>query len=138
MAKTLFTYTGLDQIKLDRDDRSCYCSFKIFWKETGEQLAEIITNRSLEGRWIDTENGLKQVAGTCQYHLPGTLQGIRKALRALAAERIGLAIDELEYKFAQKFESFPELTDDDHKAMQHDAEFIAKNAQLKTIFEALS
>lgn len=93
MAKTLFTYTGFDQLKLDRDDRSCYCSFKIFWKETGEQLAEIITNRSLEGRWIGTENGFKQVAGTCQYRLPGTLQGIRKALRTLAAEHIGLMID---------------------------------------------
>jgi hypothetical protein len=43
----------------------------------------IIKNKALEGRFVRSEDGTyQQIAGTCDYHLPTSADGMRKALRA--------------------------------------------------------
>lgn len=86
-----FYYTGLDSLKLDKSERGTYCTFAIFHRESGVKLAEIITNASLCGSWHWTKRGdLVQDAGTCQYSLPKSVAGIRKALRARAFDEVNL------------------------------------------------
>lgn len=89
-----FYYTGIDAIKLEKSERGTYCTFSMFHRNTGVKIAEIITNASLCGSWHWTPRGeFVQDAGTCQYSLPSTSAGIRKALRAKALDRAALAVD---------------------------------------------
>lgn len=95
MAKKFFTFSGLEQLDAQKDELNFYCRFAIYWRETGEKLAEIITNRSFCGSWHYQENtGLYvQDAGTCQYSLPSTKMGVQKALKSKAIVYAGLMID---------------------------------------------
>lgn len=89
-----FYYTGIDALKLDKQDRGTYCTFSMFHRESGVKIAEIITNASLCGSWHWTPRGeLVQDAGTCQYSLPSTAAGIRKALKVKALDRAALAVE---------------------------------------------
>ena len=71
-------------------DLPAYCRFTIALKaRPNEPLHSIITNASGCGRWkLDADGTYKQTRGTCQYSIPGTSQGIRKALRAELKERL--------------------------------------------------
>lgn len=87
MMKTYFTYSksiGEFCNAVDSTDLPHYMRFQILDKETGEILDEIITNASGCGRWVyDESTGqYAQRRGTCQYAIPRTPAGIRKALRA--------------------------------------------------------
>lgn len=95
MPKQRFTFTGLEQLKQDKSEIGTYAIFRIFWRETGEKLAEIITNSSLCGSWhYQEKTGLYvQDEGTCQYHLPNSEMGVRKALMARAARNLALRLD---------------------------------------------
>lgn len=150
MAQYKFTYAGLDQIKMDRDERSYYCSFKMFWKPTGELLSEIITSKDFNGRWVEDRGGYKQVAGTCQYRIPKSAMGVRKALKALAVENISLDLDNLISEYIT--ENAVEIVFHDDGSVEHvenpnfaaaveaakdNPEYKARRAHLLELLEAL-
>lgn len=72
-------------------DLPAYCRFTIALKaRPNEPLHSIITNANGCGRWVydETDGTYSQRRGTCQYAIPGTSQGIRKALRAELREQL--------------------------------------------------
>lgn len=95
MAKNKFSYVGIGYLSTELSERPFYMHFKLIWKETGETLASIITNRSGCGRWTALGGEYRQVAGTAQYSLPSSESGVRRALRVMAAERIVAELDTL-------------------------------------------
>lgn len=93
--KFKFSQSLKDFFELDANDLPYYVRFQIIWRETGEILAEIITNRSGAGRWVfDESTGMyQQIRGTCQYSIPRTVHGIRKALKRELADELLNAAD---------------------------------------------
>lgn len=85
-----FSQSLKDFFELDTNDLPYYVRFQIIWRETGEILDEIITNRSGAGRWVyDDSTGMyRQIRGTCQFGIPRTIHGIRKLLKRDLAEQL--------------------------------------------------
>lgn len=96
MASSIFTYTlnGDRPIKefwtTPAADLPAYCRFTIALKaRPNAALHSFITNANGCGRWIlDADGTYSQRRGTCQYSIPGTSQGLRKALRAELREQL--------------------------------------------------
>ncbi len=90
MATGIFVYTFNGNQKIEDflkgkpEDLPYYCRFAIAHKSEPEKpLYEIITDRRGQGRWQynETTGQYTQTSGHMQYSLPGSSQGIRKALR---------------------------------------------------------
>lgn len=105
MSASVFCYNKLvsDFFKLPAEELPHYCHFQIILKQDPSKvLFEVITNNQGCGRWEydETAGQYRQVSGTCQYAIPRTVQGLRKALknglRDLLKEKseLGLATDE--------------------------------------------
>lgn len=72
-------------------DLPAFCRFTIALKaRPSEPLHSIITNANGCGRFVYDERtgAYRQTRGTCQYAIPGTSQGVRKALRAELKEQL--------------------------------------------------
>lgn len=74
---------------------SGYIRFQLLDRKTGETLTEIITNASGYGAWCyDERTGTyRQTRGTCQFSVPGTRQGLQKALRKQLAEELAFKLE---------------------------------------------
>lgn len=146
MAKNRLSYVGLDNFAQEASERPYYMSFKVLWRESGEVLAEIITNKAGNGRWIRTDCDYRQVAGTAQYSIPRSESGIRKALRVMASERIGAELDTL----LMSYVDVPFLTvDDDYNTIENpeyfkaekeakkNPKYLKRKSELENILDAL-
>lgn len=86
-----FNYIGISQIK-EEHEASDRLRFVIRDKESGLELAYIITNGKFCGSWREnqTTGVLDQVAGTCQFSLPRSAEGVRKLLRRKALDWVAI------------------------------------------------
>lgn len=146
MAKNKFSYIGLENLSTELSERPFFMHFKLIWKETGETLASIITNRYGCGRWTDLGGKYRQVAGTAQYSLPSSEGGVRRALRVMAAERIGAELDILPmaymsvtpwmYDDSGVMIDNPDYPKAERKAMEKPA-YIKRKKELESMLKAL-
>lgn len=83
-----FSYTGLDTATLPREERPCYVHFTVA-DEGGNLVLDFYTNKNLDGYFTQFKDGTyHQLCGTCQFSLPLSKSGIRKALRRMALEKL--------------------------------------------------
>lgn len=91
MSKGNFNYIGISQIK-EEHEASDRLRFVIRDKESGLELAYIITNGRFCGSWRENHvtGALDQVAGTSQFSLPRSAEGVRKLLRRKALDWVAI------------------------------------------------
>lgn len=88
-AKFRFSYEGLEQITLPRDERNYYLHFVVRYKSS--IIIDFYTNKDFEGLFTKDEyyGTYHQWKGTCQFSLAhGSVASARKQLQKMALSRV--------------------------------------------------
>lgn len=87
-----FKYEGIDALKVATEDRNHFVRFAVREVTTGDEVLEIYTNRNLDGLFLyDKATGdYRQTLGTQSFSMPTTSGAIRRKLRKMAMENLGL------------------------------------------------